>query len=270
LNNRWLAALVLLLLSGVSVSAQGNGQTIVVDTQTMPWERGALHLSSDWVMKVLENSAMNGRRVALAYLPPGRVSKEKRHFHQFRQWFYLLDGDIPVFDYTSPEQKKARINVLRKGYFMERPSHSMHGEEGNPRSQGGTLFLMWLGNSLPIVEVPFEGPFPQDVAYEDDRMVDTRAMDWIVQADGTLIKTLAADVRLLLLPPSWKGTWVSPSLRSVFVISGSGTLHAAGALFGLRDGTYIRQPAGEPAEAVAGEVGCLLIEWYATSIPRRD
>lgn len=261
----WVAAFLLTSLA----SGESRSQTVVLDTASMPWESGALRLSSDWQMKVLEDDPTTGRRVALAYLPPGRVSKEKRHYHQFRQWFYFLQGDIPVFDYISPQQKKARVNILRQGYFLDRPVASMHGEEGNPRSQAGTLFLMWLGSSAPIVDVPFEGPYP-DIEYKDDRIIDTRAMDWLEQPDGTMIKTLAPDVRLLLLPPGWQGAWNPPSFRSAFVLSGEGTLEAVGLTFGLRYGSFIRQPAGETAKAKAGEVGCLLLEWYEGPLPEEN
>jgi mannose-6-phosphate isomerase-like protein (cupin superfamily) len=240
---------------------QTSSQVKVLDTQAMPWEKGpALRLSADWRLKVLDHDA--GRRVALAYLPPGRVSKERRHTHRFRQWFYFLQGDTPVFDYESPDQKKARLTILRQGFFLERPSGSVHGEEGNPRSQAGFMFIMYLGTSAPVIDIPDEGPVPPGIEWKDDHIVDTRAMDWTKDSDGFGTKQLAPDVRLVLLPPGWHGATQTQYMRSVFFIYGRGSLQAGESKYDLRDGSYIQQPSGEPVQTECGEVGCLLLEWY--------
>jgi hypothetical protein len=261
---RLLAALLFATLVSLCALSDDASHTTVVDTQSMPWQRGGIRLSKNWALKILEDDTTTGRRVALAYLPPGLVSHEGRHYHQFRQWFYFLHGDIPVFDFTSPEQKKARMNILREGYFLDRPAVSMHGdgEESDPRPQAGSMFLMWLENSLPSKKVPPEGPYPEGTEYRDDRIVDTRAMDWSKESDGSMTKTLASNVRLVFLPPGWSGSRAPSSLLSAFVIYGSGALHASGADFTLRDGSYLRQPAGESAKVESGDVGCMLLEWY--------
>jgi len=256
--------IVLLLFLTLGAAAQTTSHTNVIDTQSMPWEKGpALRLSDDWRLKVLDRDA--GRRVALAYLPPERVSKERRHTHRFRQWFYFLQGDTPVFDYQSPDQKKARLTILRQGYFLDRPPGSVHGEEGNPRSQAGFLFLMYLGTSAPVINIPDEGPVSPGIEWKDDHIVDTRAVDWNKNPDGSLTKDLAFDVKLVLLPPGWRGSETPKYLRSAFVISGSGSLQASGSSFTLRDGSFIQQSAGEQAQTEAGEVGCMLLEWYNES-----
>ncbi len=252
---------VLLQFLVLGAAAQTTGHTNVTDIQSMPWEKGpALRLSGDWRLKVLDHDA--GRRVALAYLPPDRVSKESRHTHKFRQWFYFLGGDTPVFDYQSPDQKKARLAILRQGYFLDRPPGSVHGEEGNPRTQAGFLFLMYLGTSAPVINIPDEGPVPPGIEWKDDHIVDTRAMDWNKNPNGSLSKDLAFDVKLVLLPPGWRGSETPKYLRSAFVISGGGSLQAGGSSFALHDGSFIQQPAGEQAQTEAGEVGCMLLEWY--------
>jgi mannose-6-phosphate isomerase-like protein (cupin superfamily) len=251
----------LLLLFVTVAAAQTEPRTTVLDTQSLDWDKGpALRLAGDWRLKVLDRDA--GRRVALAYLPPQRVSPERRHTHRFRQWFYFLQGDTPVFDYQSPEQKKARVTILRQGYFLERPPGSVHGEEGNPRSQAGFLFLMYLGSSAPIINIPDDGPVPPGVDWKDDHIIDTRALDWQKQPDGALMKTLSFDVKLLLLPPGWRGSQSPKYLRSAYVLSGGGSLDAGGSKFSLREGSFLQQPAGEPVQITAGEIGCMLLEWY--------
>ncbi len=258
-----LCTFVLLMLVGLPAPAEAPPHTTVIDTQSMKWDKGpALRLAGDWRLKILDHDA--GRRVALAYLPPARVSPERRHTHRFRQWFYFLQGDTPVFDYQSPDQKKARLTILRQGYFLERPPGSVHGEEGSPRSQAGFLFLMYLGSSAPIINVPDDGPIPPEIDWKDDHIVDTRAMDWAKAPDGSLTKDLASDVRLVLMPPGWHGVVRSKYLLSRFVISGDGALQAGGEKFVLRDGSFVQQPAGEEAQVDAGEVGCLILEWNNT------
>jgi mannose-6-phosphate isomerase-like protein (cupin superfamily) len=252
---------ILLLFLALGAAAQTTARVNVIDTQSIPWDKGpAFRLSDDWRLKVLDHDA--GRRVALAHLPPERVSKEKRHTHRFRQWFYFLQGDTPVFDYQSPDQKKARLTILRQGYFLDRPPGSVHGEEGNPRSQAGFLFLMYLGTSAPVINIPDEGPVPPGIEWKDDHIVDTRAMDWNKNSDGSLTKDLAFDVKLVLLPPGWRGSETPKYLRSAFVISGSGSLQASGSSFALHEGSFIQQSAGEQAQTEAGEVGCMFLEWY--------
>jgi len=256
----WFSATLILL----SAFAADKPALSVIDTQSMPWQHGGLRLSKNWALKILEDDTTTGRRVAIAYLPAGLVSHEGRHYHQFQQWFYFLHGDIPVFDFTSPEQKQARVNILREGYFVDRPAGSMHGDPGpgDPVSQEGSMFVMWLENSLPSKQVPFEGPYPTGMEYKDDHILDTRAVIWAKETDGSLSKRLSPNVRLVLFPPGWKGSKIASVLTSALVIYGSASLEANnGGSFSIHEGSYIRQPAGEPARLESGDVGCELLEW---------
>jgi len=243
--------------------AADMNQVTVVDTQSMPWQHGGLRLSKNWALKIVEDDPKTGRRVAIAYLPAGLVTHEGRHYHQFRQWFYFLHGDIPVFDYTSPQQKKARVNILREGYFVERPVASMHGDggPGDPVSQEGSMFVMWLENSLPSKQVPFDGPYPTGVDYKDDTIIDTRAMSWSQESGGSMSKRLSPTVRLVLFPPGWKGAKSASALTSSLVLYGSASLESTGTSLAIHEGSYIRQPGGEVVQLQSGDVGCEMLEW---------
>src|SRR5207248_7384112 len=110
-------------------------------------------------------------------------------------------------------------------------------------------------------KVPLEGPFPEKVEYKDNRILDTRSMEWAKANDGTMHKVLSPTVRLTFFPPAWKGPRIVSGVTAALVIYGDGALQASGTAMPLRQGSYIKQPQGDSVLLDVGDVGCEILEW---------
>ena len=58
------------------------------------------------------------------------VNKE-RHYHNFAEWGYVLDGDFLLYEFVSPQQKKGTLVEMRQGTWMYRPAFSIHGNRSD-------------------------------------------------------------------------------------------------------------------------------------------
>jgi len=145
----------------------------VFDTFSMEWEDYA-GLDGTKV-KVLERFADGEPSVMLRWRPPGPIMPPERlpyrHYHaSVRECMYVLDGEIPHWDYRSADEREGEGTLIRfkEGFFMDRRPGpgSLHGIEGGPVSETGSLFWRTgTGNFVnepnfeeESIEVPYPAP----------------------------------------------------------------------------------------------------------------
>lgn len=133
-----------------------NGEVIcrpdltMLDTREMHW------LPFDGLpgaqIKVLSEFDSGGPEVFLLWIPPGisgtADSAEKggkyRHAHKtVREFTFVLAGELPYWEYETPDQQAGDKVTFRSGYYMDRRPGSIHGVEPGALSPVGCLLLGW-------------------------------------------------------------------------------------------------------------------------------
>jgi hypothetical protein len=147
-----------------------NKAVTILDTREMPWEsEGGFR----WI-KVLSRFPTGQPSVFLCWTPPGIGTfdvpdrRPSRHYHKsVREYHLWLDGEFPLFEYESADQKHGHLVWLRQGHYLERlpgPEgiHGVYeGEETRVASRVGSLFIAWRdgpGNFLHEPEAHEESP----------------------------------------------------------------------------------------------------------------
>lgn len=214
-----------------------RGGVTWTDTRDMEW--GQFEGLGSAKVKVLHVDEAGDPMVFLVWLPPGDLGVEipHRHYHATTsEWSFVVEGDLPHWEYASAGSDDSELVVFRPGYYMDRRPGSIHGLEAGVTSDTGTTILFWrdnTGNWLDepraaeeTLDVPFADPAalrPKSrtdalaarygdgtvIEREDLRIVDTREMAWEPHdgIPGSQIKVLSrfpdgqAQTSLLWLPP---------------------------------------------------------------------
>jgi len=202
-------------------------ETRIVDTRTMPWETFPGLPNS--VMKPLVIDSDGVARVMIRVIKPSKElatslpTMPYRHYHSsVAEHTYYLAGDLPHWDYASPEDGVGALVDFKAGYFLDgNPGPGgLHGIEDGPRSKTGGIVLNWRNgvgnNSLEpnFHEESIQVDYPagkstvatvaaesatdgSGVVYQSEArtILDTRAMRWqqFPGTKGGYIKVLARD-----------------------------------------------------------------------------
>jgi hypothetical protein len=167
-------------------------------------------------MVMLKGSPPTDLRAALPSMP-------YRHYHSsVYEHIFFLSGELPHWDYRSPEDGVGELISFQSGYYLEgRPGpEGLHGIEEGPRSAVGATSVNWrsgVGNyaSEPnFHEESIQVDYPPDkktvalvpadarpdgsgIVYQSPTrtILDTRAMNWqqFPGTKGGYIKVLARD-----------------------------------------------------------------------------
>jgi hypothetical protein len=155
--------------SGIVYETEG---ATVIDTREMAWQQ--FPNWGDANIKVLSRFG-NGEAEVMIFHRPGdaaRMAKNLpyRHYHpNIRELFFFLDGELPHYDYQSPEQRAGEGTLInfKAGYYLDRRpgAGGLHGLEREPTSATGSVILHWrtgVGNlrgepnfEQESVEVPY-------------------------------------------------------------------------------------------------------------------
>jgi uncharacterized cupin superfamily protein len=220
--------------SGVVIDRGGVTWT---DTRDMEWGQ-FVGLGSAKV-KILHADQEGVPLVFLVWMPPGDLGVEipHRHYHATtHEWSYIVEGDLPHWEYASAESDESELVVFRPGYYMDRSPGSIHGLEEGVNSDTGTTILFWRDNTGNWLDEPRAAeetlgvPFADAGALkrkqrtdalsarygdgtvlerDDLRIVDSREMAWEPHdgIPGSKIKVLSrfpdgqAQTSVLWLPP---------------------------------------------------------------------
>lgn len=182
--------------------------TTIIDTRAMPWVTFEGMGGSS--AKTLASFDDGRGEVMLGWLPAGKAQSipdlPDRHYHSsVAEYFYLLSGEVYVWDYASAADPDGVLIRYRPDYYLERQPgpEGIHGLEEGPVAPCGTSFLNWrTGVGIWAGEEEFAReslsvPYPPDkhrtivdpldaptdgsglvYATPTVRLLDTRSMDW--------------------------------------------------------------------------------------------
>ena len=129
------AALILaLLLTGNLLHAQGAGSKNawvplkITDIDAMEWDdrfrMGNVGTSQG---KLLYRNDEGAFMFYVAFSPGWDAINKDRHYHNFHEWGFVLEGDFMLYEFVSPVQEKGSLVHMRAGTWMDRPAYSIHG-----------------------------------------------------------------------------------------------------------------------------------------------
>lgn len=140
----------------------------LLDTRQMPWE--SFDGLPNGKVKVLSRSEDGTPIVMMVWLPPGEIEGLElphRHYHRtIREFSFMLEGELPHWEYRNAEQQEGDLVVVRRGFFMERSPGSIHGLEVGPSSPTGCVLLCWRDKPGNWISEPEFAQETVDVPYE--------------------------------------------------------------------------------------------------------
>lgn len=79
----------------------------IVDVNSLPWDERFRMGSKQTTKGKLLYTNKSGAILFYTHFSPGwdAVNKD-RHYHNFAEWGYVLDGDFLLYEFVSPNQKK--------------------------------------------------------------------------------------------------------------------------------------------------------------------
>jgi uncharacterized cupin superfamily protein len=131
------------LLPGPDGVVLDNEWVTLVDTRAVQWEPFVGMPNTQ--IKVMVRGAAGEPLVYLTWSGPRLGGGEPhRHFHRtVREHHYVLDGEVPIWEYDSPEQQHGDFVLFREGYYMDRAAGSIHGIEPVATTAVGRTMLCW-------------------------------------------------------------------------------------------------------------------------------
>src|SRR5262249_13102226 len=97
-----------------------NEWVTLVDTRAMRWE--PVHGMPGAMIKTMVRGPAGEPLVYITWAPPRLGGGEsERHFHRtVREYHFVLEGEVPIWEYDSPEQQHGDFVLFREGYYMDR------------------------------------------------------------------------------------------------------------------------------------------------------
>ena len=195
----------------------------IVDVNSLPWDERFRMGSKQTTKGKLLYTNKSGAILFYTHFSPGwdAVNKD-RHYHNFAEWGYVLDGDFLLYEFVSPNQKKGTLVEMRQGTWMYRPAFSIHGNRSDVMERqrvtpGSTQLLFAEGGKNYVLD-------PDSPMYTDDwktvkqfyqphyqQTATPEVMEWEEDAElpGVLVKWLYDGMaggfraKLRYAPPGW-------------------------------------------------------------------
>lgn len=100
----------------------------ITDVNRLPWdERFRMGHKNTTNGKLLFSKVGGGSLLYVKFNPGWSADGTEAHYHTFHEWGYVFEGDFPLYEFVSPNQKKGTLMKMRPGTFMDRPAYSIHG-----------------------------------------------------------------------------------------------------------------------------------------------
>lgn len=132
-----------------SVLVDRAGAT-VLSTRAMRWQPHPT--IGGHYLKVLARNDAGEPELVLWFFPPGVAAPTLpfRGYHTYREWAYILDGELRHWEYDDPSDGGALI-TFRQGLFLDRLAESLHGVEDEISSRTGCTILFMRALALGLV-----------------------------------------------------------------------------------------------------------------------
>lgn len=228
----------------------------------MPWEP---HVMGGSIRKVLDLDASEGTYVHYRYTPPGGAPEIRQLHLSINETFYFISGDLPFWEFSSPEDTAGHLITFRSGTFMDRKPFSIHGRKPFPESETGCTLLIWNSgggefeaDSSESIQIPFADDMPKfDTPFTEPIVIDSSKLPWTdhptrsgwkwraLSTEANRLDLTPRPVAIVYVPPDWHDTKMQPLISSprhswVFVLSGALVVEATGQKVNLEEGTYLR------------------------------
>ena len=217
----------------------------IMDVDAMPWDDSWAGLRGTSKGKKLFSNDQGAFMLYVSFDPGWDALNKSRHYHNFHEWGYVLEGDFLLYEFISPHQTKGSLYTMRPGTWMSRPPFSIHGNRADamqhqritPGSvqlafiEGGKNYSLdpdnkWYSADWKNVK-QFTSPTFQNSALPG-------VMEWEDAQDlpGASVKWLSDDwqdgfrARILYVPPGWSHpnapikNYFEKAQRFTYVLSG--------------------------------------------------
>ena len=228
LKDQRLVLIAALAISVCHVSANEirdwNKMTFI-DVNAMDWEEMWTGLKETSRGKKLYSNDQGAFMVYLEHDHGWDSLNKSRHFHDFHEWGYVLNGNFLIYEFVNGEQQSGSLYNMKAGTWMSRPPFSIHGHRADAMkhqrvtpgavqlafSEGGKSYSLdptnkWYSPSWK--EVPqFTHPHFQDTAtpqgmeWEDDANLPGASVKWLSDHGEGGFRA-----KLYYVPPGWQYT----------------------------------------------------------------
>ena len=241
----------------------------ILDVDSMGWDDSWAGLNGTSRGKLLYSGG-GSLMLLVAFYPGWDAVNKTRHYHNFHEWGYVLEGDFLIYDFVSPIQTKGTKYTMRSGTWMSRPPYSIHGNRPDA--------MVHQQVTTPSVQLVFaEGGKnysldPKNKWYNDDWQKVTEwthplyqnsalpeSMEWEDTSDlpDAKIKLLSDEIaggfraRIIYVPPGWRysgdapKTYFNQAHRFHYMLSGDLTLGSGSTGDGtvsIEKGFFVEQP----------------------------
>ena len=250
LRKRVLLSLVFLTLSmhGVADDTEDPESVAlnILDAQSIPWDERFRLGSKETSKGKLLYSNNEGSALFYVHFSSGWTAQNtERHYHNFAEWGYVLDGNFLLYEFVSPNQEKGTLVDMRQGTWMYRPAFSIHGNRGDAMDKqrvtpGSTQLLFVEGGKNYTLD-------PSSKRYTEDwksvkqfthphfqHTARPSIMEWEEDGElpGVLMKLLHDEMsggfraKLRYAPPGWTyskapaGFYYNQAQRFVYILNG--------------------------------------------------
>ena len=273
----------------------GRDTLRITDVNAMEWDdRFRMGKKGTSSGKLLYRNADGALLFYVRFAPGWDAETRDRHYHDFHEWGYVLEGNFIIYEFISPAQHKGSLVNMHPGTWMDRPAYSIHGNRADAMQRQkvppGSLQLLFAEGGKTV------SLSPDSKMYSDDwravkqftnahfrHTATTEVMEWEedAQLPGVNVKWLSDDwqggfrARLLYAPPGWvhpraqERTYFDKAQRFIYVLYGdmeilqSAGPDDAGRKITLGKDFFIDQPPGSIWQWGAGPVtesGCQWLE----------
>ena len=194
-----------------------------IDVNAMDWDETWSGLKGTSKGKKLYSNDQGGFMLYLDHDHGWDSLNKSRHFHDFHEWGYVLDGNFLIYEFVNGLQKSGSLYNMKAGTWMSRPPYSIHGHRADAMkhqrvtpgavqlafSEGGKSYSLdpsnnWYSpdwNTVPhFTSALFQdSASPHSLEWEDDDQLLGASAKWLSDdlEDGFRAK-------LIYVPPGWE------------------------------------------------------------------
>jgi hypothetical protein len=263
-----------------------------IDTDRMKLEPLPNHPGASRKVLLRDDS---GGFVQISYGPPGFTEKLRdlilsgphRHYHRtVTERHYVLDGDYPVWHWSSPGGAGTLSRVVRHDYLENRPM-TLHGITSDATPEQGWKILQWAngpgteiyepGADLETIELGFN-KLVSNIDFGQPLLEHTVLLPWEAHPTrlGWCVKRLSGQaprlpaVELVQIPPDSRSAsagWSTQAgeARWIYVVAGNlavdMVVEGVWVNFALEENAFFAIPSGAVIGdgCITSEDGCLVI-----------
>lgn len=245
----------------------------VLDANALDWDDSWAGLRGTSQGKKLFSSDSGAFMLLVEFDQGWDAVNKGRHFHDFHEWGFVLEGDFLIYEFVSPAQEKGSLYTMRPGTWMSRLPFSIHGNRADAMDwqqvTPGSRQLVFIEGGKNYVLDPEHKWYRPDwqniTAFTQPRFQNTAlpgVMEWeqSVELPGAKVKWLSDDIdggfrsQLVYVPAGWsrpdgaQKSYFEKAQRFVYMLSGDLKVQVvegpddAGKSVTLRKDYFVEQP----------------------------